>query len=101
MSVMNTLAAPMTGVACAKWRNPTSRSDIEAALDADKLYVQVASGAWWLARRNGKTKTWKTRPNDYRVPIKCGLRTCGHAGHEIDLRAYRIAASREDAESEG
>ena len=24
-------------------------------------------------RRNGKTQTWKTRPNDFRIPIKCGL----------------------------
>lgn len=24
-------------------------------------------------RRNGKTKTWKTRPNDFKVPIKHGL----------------------------
>ena len=25
-------------------------------------------------RRNGKTKLWKTRPDDFRVPIKYGLR---------------------------
>lgn len=24
-------------------------------------------------RRNGKTQTWKTRPNDFRVPVKYGL----------------------------
>jgi len=28
------------------------------------------------ARRNGKTKTWKTRPNDFRIPVKYGLRDC-------------------------
>lgn len=26
-------------------------------------------------RRNGATKTWKTRPNEFRIPIKWGLRT--------------------------
>lgn len=25
-------------------------------------------------RRNGETKTWKTRPGEFRVPIKYGLR---------------------------
>lgn len=24
-------------------------------------------------RRNGKTKTWKTRPDDFRIPVKHGL----------------------------
>jgi len=28
------------------------------------------------ARRNGKTKTWKTRPNDFKIPVKYGLRDC-------------------------
>lgn len=26
-------------------------------------------------RRNGRTQVWKTRPNDFRVPIKYGLRS--------------------------
>ena len=29
-------------------------------------------------RRNGETKVWKTRPGDFRVPIKFGLRTCSY-----------------------
>lgn len=29
------------------------------------------------ARRNGKTQVWKTRPNDFRVPIKHGLYAYG------------------------
>ncbi len=24
-------------------------------------------------RRNGKTQTWKTRPNEFKVPVKYGL----------------------------
>ena len=27
-------------------------------------------------RRNGATQTWVTRPDDFRVPIKFGLKTC-------------------------
>lgn len=26
------------------------------------------------ARRNGKTVTWATRPNEFRVPVKYGLK---------------------------
>jgi hypothetical protein len=26
-------------------------------------------------RRNGKTKTWKTRPGEFQIPIKHGLRS--------------------------
>jgi hypothetical protein len=29
-------------------------------------------------RRNGKTKTWKTRPTEWSVPIKYGLRDCAY-----------------------
>ena len=28
------------------------------------------------ARRNGKTKTWKTRPDRFKIPVKYGLREC-------------------------
>lgn len=27
-------------------------------------------------RRNGATKLWKTRPNDFRIPVKYGLKEC-------------------------
>jgi hypothetical protein len=27
------------------------------------------------AKRYGKTKRWKTRPNDFAIPVKYGLRT--------------------------
>jgi hypothetical protein len=29
-------------------------------------------------RRNGETKTWKTRPDEFRVPIKYGMRSCSY-----------------------
>lgn len=32
-----------------------------------------ADGSNQVWRRNGKTKTWKTRPNDFAVPVKRGL----------------------------
>lgn len=33
-------------------------------------------GLPFRCRVNGKCKTWKTRPDDWRLPVKFGLRTC-------------------------
>lgn len=33
-------------------------------------------------RRNGKTKTWKTRPDEFSIPVKHGLYTYGQITHE-------------------
>ena len=40
--------------------------------------VMVSMHPW---RRNGKTQTWKTRPDDFRVPIKRGLYDYGYLTH--------------------
>jgi len=29
-------------------------------------------------RRNGKTQVWKTRPNDFKIPVKYGLHEYGY-----------------------
>ena len=33
-------------------------------------------------RRNGKTQTWKTRPNEFRIPVKYGLYGYGDITHD-------------------
>lgn len=33
-------------------------------------------------RRNGATKTWKTRPDAFRIPIKHGFKTCAYLTDE-------------------
>jgi len=35
-----------------------------------------ADGTPLRCRVNGKCKTWKTRPTEFRLPVKYGLRTC-------------------------
>ena len=35
-----------------------------------------ADGTPLCARVNGRCKTWKTRPDDFQLPMKHGLRTC-------------------------
>ena len=33
-------------------------------------------------RRNGKTQVWKTRPTEFKIPIKYGLYEFGYITHE-------------------
>jgi hypothetical protein len=35
-----------------------------------------ADGEPVRCRVNGKCQTWKTRPNDFRLPVKYGLKQC-------------------------
>lgn len=37
--------------------------------------VVIKSEVW---RRNGSTKYWKTRPDEFRIPVKHGLRDYGY-----------------------
>ena len=37
-----------------------------------------ARGKVITVRVNGACKTWKTRPNDFRLPVKYGFRECGY-----------------------
>ena len=41
-----------------------------------KAFVEIATGSRW--RRNGATKVWKTRPMEFRVPVKFGLYAYGY-----------------------
>ena len=56
---------------------------IESALDAGRLFIRVKGAKRpWRARRNGATKVWKTRPNDFRIPIKYGFKGYGAITHQ-------------------
>lgn len=81
-----------------RWTNPTGLAEIEKALDNQCLYAAMRNGKWWLCRRNGATKLWKTRPADFRIPIKVGFRSYHAITQADDMANYRIAGSREDAE---
>jgi hypothetical protein len=41
-------------------------------------------------RRNGKTKTWKTRPGEFSIPVKFGLYAYGSISHH-DADRWHIA----------
>lgn len=61
------------------------RSEIESALDSHKLSVRMHNGNYWQVRRNGKTQTWKRRPNDFRIPIKAGFNSFGEITESSDI----------------
>jgi hypothetical protein len=44
----------------------------------ESLMHNNADGTPVRWRRNGKTKTWKTRPADFRIPVKYGLYQYGY-----------------------
>ena len=41
-----------------------------------KTFIRTSDGM--RVRVNGKCKTWKTRPNDFCLPVKHGLYTYGY-----------------------
>ncbi len=63
----------------------------DQAISANRFEHTVlknADGTPLRARRNGKTKTWKTRPNEFNVPIKVGLYTYGYIT-DADSKSWR------------
>ena len=55
-----------------------TRQDVEKALDAGFLYTADGYGqAKYKIRRNGRTRTWKTRPTQFEIPIKWSFRSTG------------------------
>jgi hypothetical protein len=53
--------------------------NFENAMSAQRfehVSAKNADGTPVRARRNGKTKTWKTRPGIFRIPVKYGLKEC-------------------------
>lgn len=63
--------------------------------------VTIRQEVW---RRNGQTQTWKTRPNEYRIPVKYGMHTYGqlrngsedmwHAASDCPLHAPYVTPGR-------
>lgn len=52
----------------------------QALIGAEFQHVSIKTGRKQnplTCRRNGKTKTWKTRPGHFQIPVKRGLRDCG------------------------
>jgi hypothetical protein len=44
----------------------------------EHIEVRGTSGKVVTVKINGSPQTWKTRPNDVKVPVKYGMRECGY-----------------------
>jgi hypothetical protein len=53
-----------------------NRFAIEGALERGHLWAKMSHGKYWVMRRNGMTKTKKTVPDYFSIPVKCGFRSC-------------------------
>jgi len=56
-----------------------TRNDAIKASYRDEFYhrtLRNSDGTAVRCRVNGTCKTWKTRPDDFRLPVKYGLKEC-------------------------
>ena len=69
----------------------------EQALTADNFHENHKKGGevhnW---RRNGMTKTWKTRPGEFRIPVKYGLYSYGYIDN-VNAGFFHVPADCPDS----
>lgn len=53
-----------------------TRSDALTVHTFYHVTLRNADGTAVRCRANGACKTWKTRPDDFRLPVKYGLKQC-------------------------
>lgn len=64
----------------------------EQALNEDRFHTNNDSdsrGNCRVWRRNGKTKVWKTRPDNFRIPVKYGMYWYGYID-EVDAMYFHV-----------
>jgi hypothetical protein len=66
---------------------------IEAALNSGKMMVRMRNGNLWSVRRNGATKTWVRKPNEFRIPVKMGFKSYGEITHNDVVEYYGTGAN--------
>lgn len=52
------------------------------------IKAKAPNGNFWQAKRNGQTQRWKTRPNEYRIPIRLGFKGNTYATHQSEWNFY-------------
>jgi len=56
----------------------------------EHVTLKNADGSRMRARRTGRTQTWKTRPSEFRIPIKHGLYEYGEITH-VNASEWEVA----------
>jgi len=64
---------------------PITRETITDANEFWHRYMRNADNSPVRCRKTGKTHLWKTRPTDYRIPVKCGLKESFYITPEIAI----------------
>lgn len=64
-----------------------TRHQIELALSEGRLWALMGNGNYWRLRRNGATQLWKTRPSEFRIPVKAGMKSYGNVTHSDTIGA--------------
>lgn len=66
------------------------------ALTADVFHEShEPGGKIYTWRRNGRTQTWKTRPGEFRIPVKYGLYSYGQI-RDTEARDFHTEADCPD-----
>lgn len=62
----------------------------QQALDESRFHeiTTRANGTCYEWRRNGGTQTWVTRPDEFRIPVKYGMRSYGYIDHNNCEKFY-------------
>lgn len=52
-----------------------TRHEIESLLDSHQLQINSNLGLrrWYDCRRAGRTRTWKSRPDEFLIPVRVGI----------------------------
>lgn len=87
-----------TNITIEKDLDMATRIEIETALAQGNLWALMGNGNYWRLRRNGKTQFWKTRPNEFSIPVKAGLRACGRVTQDSLIVADTNASGRLNVE---
>lgn len=61
---------------------PLTKDQANHAKSFEHVTEKNKDGTPLRARRNGATKTWKTRPDEFKVPVKHGLYTTFYITNE-------------------
>lgn len=59
-----------------------NKQDILKLRHRDVLIHTVTGKRWYV---NGAVKLWKTRPNEFKLPVKHGLYAYGYVTHENSI----------------
>lgn len=65
----------------------------EQAMTANEFHDEAHHYQRW--RRNGKTQTWVTRPDEFKIPVKFGLYQYGYIT-ELNAIHFHVAGTNKE-----